>query len=149
MGGPGQMATKRLPMRKLRRILKLKHETGLAHRHIAKACSVGAATVSLYLQRAQEAGLSWPLPAGLDDAALEARLFNQPLAAGAARASPDWSNVHRELKRPGVTLQLLWLEYLEVHPCGYRYSQFCELYRRWRGKLAPSMRPLCQDRCRL
>lgn len=134
------MATKRLPMRKLRQILKLKYETGLAHRQIAKACSVGAATVSLYLQRAREAGLSWPLPDALDDAALEARLFDRPLVAGAARASPDWSAMHQELKRPGVTLQLLWLEHLEIHPHGYRYSQFCELYRRWRGKLSPSMR---------
>ncbi len=134
------MATKRLPMRQLRQILKLKYETGLRHRQIAKACSVGAATVSLYLQRAREAGLGWPLPEELDDAALEARLFSRPLVAGAARPSPDFSAIHRELKGPGVTLQLLWLEYLESHPDGYRYSQFCELYRRWRGKLSPSMR---------
>lgn len=134
------MPCKRLPMRKLRDILKLKHETGLPHRDIAKACSVGAGTVSLYLQRAHEAGLSWPLSDELDDAALEARLFNRALVAGDARPTPGWSTVHRELKRPGVTLHLLWLEYLQTHPEGYRYSQFCVLYRRWRRKLSPSMR---------
>ena len=134
------MATKRLPMRKVRQILNLKYETGRAHREIAKACSVGAATVSRYLQRACEVGLSWPLAEELDDATLEAHLFNRPVGAGAARALPDGSRIHQERKRPGVTLQLLWLESLEVHPHGDRYSQFCERYRRWRGKLSPAMR---------
>ncbi|MCH9671686.1 MAG: IS21 family transposase [Gammaproteobacteria bacterium] len=127
-------------MRQLREILKLKYETGMPHRAIAAACGVGAGTVSTYVQRALEAGLSWPLPETLDDAALEALLFTRGPVAGAARTNPCWADVHRELKRPGVTLQLLWLEYCEQHPHGYRYSQFCELYRRWRGKLAPSMR---------
>ena len=135
------MATKRLSMRKLREILKLKHETGLTHREIAKACSVGAGTVSVYITGAREAGFTWPLPDELDDAALERRLFSQPLVAGGgARAIADWSYIHQELKRPGVTLQLLWCEYLAAEPHGYRYSQFCELYRRWRRKLSPSMR---------
>ncbi len=136
------MATKRLPMRKLREILKLKYETGLAHREIAKACGIGAGTVSAYVHRAREAGLSWPLPDELDDESLEARLFTLGTVAGAARALPHWAHVHEELKRPGVTLQLLWLEYFQSYPEGYRYSQFCELYRRWRGRLAPSMRQL-------
>ncbi|MFT5391586.1 MAG: transposase [Gammaproteobacteria bacterium] len=134
------MATKRLPMRKLREILKLKHDTGLSHREIAKACGIGAGTVSLYLARAREAGLRWPLPDELDDDALEARVFTAVPVAGAARPVPLWSQVHQELKRPGVTLQLLWLEYFHDHPQGYRYTQFCLLYRRWRAKLAPSMR---------
>ena len=134
------MATKRLSMRKLHEILRLKYETGLTHREIAKACAVGVGTVSVYVARAREAGLSWPLPGELDGVALEAQLFNRALVAGGARATPEWSTIHQELKRPGVTLQLLWLEYLQSHLQGYRYSQFCELYRRWRGKLSPSMR---------
>jgi transposase len=112
-------------MRKLREILKLKYETELTHREIAKACSVGVGTVSVHVDRAREAGLSWPLPGELDDAALEARLFDRPLVAGAVRATPQWSAIHQELKRDGVTLQLVWLEYLEAQPQGYRYSQFC------------------------
>lgn len=136
------MAMKRLPMRKLREILKLKYETGLPHREIAKACAIGVGTVSEYVHRAREAGLSWPLPEGLDDQSLERRLFTLEVEAGTARPLPQWAYIHEELKRTGVTLQLLWLEYFQSHPEGYQYSQFCELYRRWRGKLAPSMRQL-------
>ena len=72
------MAYKRLPMRKLRKILKLKHEAGMAHRDIARACSVGVTTVSVYLERAKQAGLNWPLPPELDDTVLEAQLFPKP-----------------------------------------------------------------------
>ena len=84
-------------------------------------------------------GLGWPLPADLDDAALEARLFRRP-APAPNRARPDCAHIHRELKRNGVTLQLLWEEYLAVHPSGYRYTQFCEIYRQWARRLRPSMR---------
>jgi transposase len=84
--------------------------------------------------------VSWPLPAELDDAALEARLF--PAApAGRERVPPDLAAIHQELKGVGVTLHLLWEEYRQVHgESGYGYSQYCELYRRWAGQLRPSMR---------
>lgn len=133
------MAAKRLRMRQLREILRLKFEAGQSHRAIVRACGVGLGTVTEYLQRFEAAGLSWPLPAELDDTGLRARLFGGP-SAEPARPPPDWAWVHRELRRPGVTLQLLWHEYVETHPDGYRYSQFCELYRRWARKLNPSMR---------
>ncbi|MEK7756518.1 MAG: IS21 family transposase [Planctomycetota bacterium] len=134
------MAAMRLPMRRLREILRLKYECGLSHRAIASACGVGAGTVSEYVRRARQAGLVWPLPEELDDGVLEGRLF--PAAAGTVgpRPAPDPAYLHQELKRPGVTLQLLWLEYLKVHPDGYRYSQFCEQYRRFARRLAPTMR---------
>lgn len=135
------MAAKRLPMRKLREILRLKHEAGLSHRAIARACSVGVGTVSLYVRRAAEAGLSWPLPEALDDASLEARLFAQPVRSR-QRAKPDLAWVHQELRRPGVTLLLLWQEYLQDHPGGYSYSRFCEIYQSWTRKLQPAMRQL-------
>lgn len=94
-------------------------------------------TVADHLGRARAAGLGWPLPEGMDDSALEARLFAS--AAGAAphrtRPLPAWGEVHRELRRPGVTLQLLWLECRERHPDGYQYTQFCDLYRRWQRHL--------------
>jgi transposase len=126
-------------MRKLREILRLKYERRMSHRAIARACGVGVGTVSEYLGRARKAGLSWPLPVELDDGSLEARLFaaSEP---GRARVRPDVARIHQELRREGVTLQLLWEEYLEVHPEGYRYSQFCEIYRRWAKRLKPSMR---------
>ena len=104
------MAAKRLQMRQLREILRLRFEAGLPHRAIARSCSIGLGTVSEYLQRAASAGLSWPLPDGLDDAALEARLFARPGLPEAPRSLPDFAWIHRELRRPGVTLQVLWHE---------------------------------------
>jgi transposase len=127
-------------MRRLREILRLKHACGLSHRAIARACGVGAGTVSEYLSRARDAGLGWPLAEDLDDAQLESRLFSLPATAGVIRPLPVAAWMHQELKRTGVTLQLLWLEYLKVHPDGYRYSQFCEHYRRFARRLAPTMR---------
>jgi transposase len=132
------MGARRLPMRQIREILRLKHE-GLGHRAIARACGVGVGTVSEYLRRAQRAGLAWPLPPELDEAALEGRLF-PPAETGREQVPPDLVRIHQELKRAGVTLHLLWEEYREVHSDGYGYSQFCEIYRRWAGKLKPSMR---------
>jgi len=133
------MPAERLSMRRIREVLRLKHELGLSHRAVAKACSLGLGTVTLYLQRAAEADLGWPLPAELDDAGLEAQLF--PRDAGhRTRVAPSCTETHLELKRDGVTLRLLWEEYLGIYPEGYRYSQFCEIYRRWAKKLRPSMR---------
>src|SRR3990170_8249121 len=98
------MGTRRLPMRKLREILRLKYEKRLRHRAIARACGVGVGTVSEYVGRAERAGLQWPLPEDLDDAALEARLFARPVVSQARdRVVPDWSQLHQELKRAGVT----------------------------------------------
>jgi transposase len=136
------MGAERLPMRRIRDVVRLKYEGGLSHRSIAKACGLGVGTVSEYVARAKRAGLGWPLPAALDEAALEARLFPVP-EAGRERPMPDPASLHQELKGVGVTLQLLWEEYREIHgAAGYGYSQFCELYRRWAGKLRPSMRQL-------
>ena len=89
-----------------------------------------------YVRRASEAELEWPLDEGLDDARLQALLFTPSPPSGAPRTVPDWALVHRELRaHKGTTLQLLWLEYKQGEADGYQYSQFCELYRQWRGKL--------------
>ena len=128
-------------MRRLRDVLRLKYDAGLPHRAIAQACTVGLGTVTTYLQRVAAAGLSWPLPDDLDDAALEARVFARPAVPPAReRVVPEWPQLHQELKKPGVTLSLLWLEYRGAHPSGYGYSQFCERYRGWARTLKPSMR---------
>jgi hypothetical protein len=84
------MLTQRLPMRKLREILRLKHEAGRPHREIAIACGVGVGTVSEYVQRAADAGLSWPLPDELGDAALEGKLFPVSSSSSAPRPSRTW-----------------------------------------------------------
>ncbi len=94
-----------------------------------------------YLARAHRAGLGWPLPEGMDDAQLEARLFaSAARPPSQSRPLPDWTEIHRELRRPGVTLQLLFMEFKERHPDGYQYTQFCRLYRAWQGHLDLVMR---------
>ena len=127
-------------MRKIEDVLRL-HAQGMSTRRIALATGVGKTTVIEYLRRAAVAGLSWPLPEGLDEEALERRVFPPPPPSQDRQfAAADWAMVHRELKRPGVTLALLWDEYRGQHPDGYGYSAFCEHYRRWVGRLSPVMR---------
>ena len=96
---------------------------------------------SIRSRRAEEAGLSWPLPEDCDDFILERRLFPAPLLIAAAdRPLPDWNEVARELPLKGVTLFLLWHEYKEAHPLGYQYSRFCDLHREWAGRRSVWMR---------
>ena len=130
----------RLPMRKIKEALRLK-AAGLTQREIAASLGVGRTTVGEYLDRAARAGLIWPLPDEMDDSALERRLFASAGGdQGQARPQPDWQHIHGELRRKSVTLRLLWEEYRAVHPDGYGYSQFCERYRQWKGRLSPTMR---------
>jgi transposase len=127
-------------MRKIREALRLR-ASGLSNRKIAASIGVGATAAGEYIRRARRAGLSWPLPDDLSDEALEQRLFPAPQTAQAKeRPQPDWPAIHHELRKPGVTLSLLWEEYRAIHPDGYGYSQFCEIYRRWKGRLSPTMR---------
>ncbi len=109
---------------------------GLSDRAIARS------TLRDYGGRAVAAGLSWPLPEGLTDTALEALLFVRggPVPGTRRKPEPDWAGLHRELRRPGVTLMLLWQEYRAAAPEGYGYSRFCELYEEWESRLSPTMR---------
>jgi transposase len=127
-------------MRKIKDVFRL-HAAGRSARQIGPSVGVSRSTVADYLRRAEVAGLSWPLPDGLDEEALERRLFPPPPPAQSRLfTEADWAEIHRELKRPGVTLALLWDEYRSQHPDGYGYSAFCEHYRRWVGRLSPVMR---------
>jgi len=121
-------------------VLRLKYDAGLSHEKIARACGLSKGVVSKYVSLAQVAGISWPLPDGTDEAALEARLF--PAKSPPVRFSaPGYFQIHQALKRKGVTLQLLWAEYVEVHDDkAYRYSRFCDHYRAWRERQRRSMR---------
>ena len=91
------MANKRLQMRKLREMFRLRHEHGLSHRAIARACGVGTATVSAYLKRAEQVDLGWPVPQEWDDAALEAKLFPGGRGSGPQRSAPDFAWIHNIL----------------------------------------------------
>jgi transposase len=122
-------------MRKIGEMLRLK-AAGMNNRDIARSTGAGKTTVYEHLARAEAAGLSWPLPAELDDGALEAMLYPPPTAELAARRPvPDWRAVNRELKRGRhVTLRLLWLDWRATHPEGWGYSRFCDNYQRWLGE---------------
>jgi len=136
------MPQERLPMRKLRDVLRLT-SAGLSSRKVAASLGMGASTVTDCLQRARATGVGWPLPEDLTDAALESRLYPASTVLAeikARRPQPDWPALHRELKCKGVTLQVVWEEHRAGHPDGYGYSRFCELYRAWEKRLSPTMR---------
>ena len=127
-------------MRKIREVLRLYHAAGMSVRAIARSVKASPSTVGEYIRRAEVHGLGWPLPESLDDGELEHRLFPAPAPSGTRRPLPDWSEVHRELRRKGVTLALLWQEYKASHPEGLQYSQFCERYRAFASSLDVVMR---------
>jgi transposase len=130
----------RLSMRKIRDVLRL-GAGGMSKREIAASLSVGATAAGECLRRARRAGLTWPLPENMNDEVLERLLYPSPQATATdRRPQPDWPAIHRELRRPGVTLALLWEEHRSTHPDGYGYSRFCDLYRVWEARLSPTMR---------
>ena len=135
------MPSERVPMRKIRDVLRLRLALGLSQRAVGCSLGLSQAAVSEYLGRARRAGVGWPLPDGLGDEQLEALLFPPPSQLPAEqRPVPDWAWVHRELRRPNVTLALLWEEHRAAAPDGFGYSWFCDLYREWAGRLKPTLR---------
>jgi transposase len=135
------MPTERLSMRRIRDLLRLKFENGLSSRSIAASLGISKGAVGDYLQRAQVAGLGWPIPVDLTDTVLERRLFpgvRQALAP--PRAEPNWAYVDQQMRRTGVTRSLLWQEYRAEHPDGFGYAWFCEHYDAWKKRLSPTMR---------
>jgi len=134
------VAYRRLSMRRIREILRLKYESGLSQRAIARAIGVSNSTVSEVFARLSAAGLAWPLPEGLPDDELEARLYREQGATAPDPRLPDWTKVHAGLTGKNVTLQLLWREYRAAHPDGYGYSWFCKHYARWSARIDLVMR---------
>jgi transposase len=126
-------------MRKTREILRQKWELGRTHRQVAASVGLSLGAVALTLGRATGAGLDWAVAQTLSDAALEERLYGARDEAR-VRAMPACEYIHAERKKPGVTLELLHHEYLEKHPEGYRYTQFCERYREWLKRRGQTMR---------
>src|SRR5260221_7353328 len=135
------MATERLSMRKTREILRQKWAQGRSHREVAASLGVSAGAVGEAIGRAKQAGLSTTKELeALTDEALDARLYGVRRAQAMERPLPDCAYLHVERRRAGVTLELLHLEYLEKHPAGYQYTQFCDIYRRWLACRGLSMR---------
>ena len=134
------MATERLSMRHLREILRHKWVLGRSHREIARSVGVSSGTVSSAVSRARGVGLTWEAVVAMGDEALDERV-NGPRGGGRdGRPLPDPAQMHVELRKVGVTLQLLHLEYLERHANGYRYTKFCAVYAEWLARRGPTMR---------
>lgn len=135
------MPTGRLNMRRIRDVLRLKFGQGLSERQVAASLGLGKSSVGGYVRRAQQAGLVWPLPDGLDDDGLELLLFPaSPSVPDPDRPVPDWAKMDQELRRPGVTRMLLWEEYRAAHPDGFAYTWFCTHFEAWKGRVRPTMR---------
>lgn len=132
------MSQERLSMRKISEVLRLAHESKLSNGQIAGSLGISKSTVAAYLALAKSAGVVWPLAEGQQEA-LE-KQFSGRNPSFSRRPLPEMATIHLELKKPGVTLQLLWEEYRAVHPDGYRYSQFCHHYHEWTRHLGVTMR---------
>lgn len=128
-------------MRKIREVLRLKLELGLSDRLVGQSVRLARSTVQDYVMRAHQAGVTWPPPPELDDVQLEAMLFRSRDEAAVNMAhQPDWMRIDQELRRKGVTRQLLWEEYRRAHPDGWQYATFNERYRRWKAATGLTMR---------
>lgn len=140
------VAYPRLSVRKIKEILRLYYELGLTKTKIAQSVNQSRPAVRRCIERAEKAGLAWPIPEELDEQSLEALLYPKPTEAAAGKRSahgfplPDWGYIQKELKRPHVTRQILWQEYREAYPGGFEYSQFCNHYRQWLKLADPVMR---------
>jgi transposase len=128
-------------MRVVREVLRLTF-AGVSKREVARRTGLASSTVRATIARFQSLGLIWPLPETVTDSDLEAKIYKSAGKKQGHRRiiEPDWASLHREMKRKHVTLSILWDEYIEAHPEGYRYSRFCELYRSWEGKISVTMR---------
>ena len=128
-------------MRQIRDVLRLSLGQNRSLREVAESLGIGHTTAGDVVRRAREASLSWPLPDGFDDAALERRLYPGNQGRPQQRPEPDWCHLDAEMRsHKGVTAELLWLEYKREHPDGLQYSQFCSHFARWRGKVDLVMR---------
>jgi len=129
-----------LSMVKVKEIFRLRRQ-GLSHRQIAVSCNCGRTTVQEYLHRAERAGLDWERCENMAEDELAKALQRRTGERYTARGDElDYEYISRELTRPGVTLQLLWDEYCQTNPNGYRYSRYCDLYAAWRNRHKFSMR---------
>src|SRR5689334_9325214 len=102
------MPADRLAMRHIKDILRLRHDAGLSLREIARSLHLSVGVVSKYLQLAADAGIGWPPPADLNEQALLKKLQPPTPVIAAGLPPPDFAELHQELRRKGVTLQLLW-----------------------------------------
>ena len=134
------MPRERISMRKIKEVLRLVFDCKASKCQAAKTCGISHSTASDYMARFKASGFAWPLPEDVDGASLEAKLYPKILPSQCARAGLDYEYLFCEVRRPYVTLSLLWEEYKTQHPDGYGRSQFAKLFRDYTKKLQFSMR---------
>jgi transposase len=127
-------------MRRIREVLRLHLQADLSYTEVGRALKISKSVVGKYVSLARAAGIDWPGAQGLDDTALEARLYRPALPRASHQLAPDFALVHQELKRAGVTLMLLWEEYARGNPRAYKYTSFCVKYREFAQRQQRSMR---------
>ncbi len=127
-------------MRQIRQALRLHLEAGLSHAQTGRVLGIPKATVGKYARLARAAGVDCSVAQDLSDEELQARLYRPAVPRASRHLEPDYALIHQELKRPGVTLQLLWEEYAQANPLAYKYTSFCIKYRQWAAALKRSMR---------
>lgn len=134
------MVNERISMRKIKEVLRLKYDRNLNVSKISQICGISRPAVDSYLLKFRASELIWPLPDEITDDFLEKKLFPCNTIKNSLKAELDYGYMIQEVKRPNVTLEVLWSEYIAANPNGYQYSHFCELYKRYTKTLNYSMR---------
>jgi len=130
----------RLSMRKITEIFRQRYELKRSYRDIAQSLNIGISTVYDYLTRAKAAAIDWPFPKEWSEQQLYDKLFLPASPPEHPRPLPQWEYIHKELRKKGLTLRLLWREYRQQHASGLGYSQFCFHYRAYTKTITPVMR---------
>jgi transposase len=129
-------------MRKLREILRLRLHAGLSVRQVRDSLRISIGAIQKVTSAAEQQGIDWSTICTLDDSALAKLIYPQADARVSTRLElPEWTTVHKELRKEGVTKHLLWEEYTQQYPNrSYSYPQYCHLYGEWQNKQRRSMR---------
>jgi len=133
--------SEKLSMKKIKEILRLKWELNLTNREIGRSIGVSNSTAGRCVKRAKDAGLNFSMLDGFTEEELQQLLYSPPQSKPAViNKGIDFNYIYNELKRKGVTLQLLWYEYKTQYPEGIGYSRYCDIYRKWRDTIDACMR---------
>ena len=128
------MAQKRISMKRIKEVIRLKSTTTMSDRQIARALKISRPVVAKYWNGFQAAGLSFEQIKEIADSAL-LRLIEKPRIENSKKYQQliqYFPYFVIELKRTGVTLQILWKEYKQKHSEGFQYSQFCYHFQVWK-----------------
>jgi len=134
------MVMERTCMRKIREVLKLRFDSKFSNDRISECCGLSKTSIKRYFRKFKDSGITWPLSEEITDEILEQNLFPKSSGKKPAVINLNYEYIFQELKKPDVTLALLWEEYKSENPNGYGYSQFCSLYRAYTKTLNYSMR---------